>query len=363
MPARKNEIIFLSITLILLFCGFFILASASLGLAAKSDKNSYSPLIKQIFMGGGVGALFFLITSRINYKRWRKLVLPFFLLSLFLTLIVFYPSIGVKHGGSTRWLSLGPITFQPSELLKFAFIVYLASWLARRKNEVSSFARGFLPFLVLVGLVAIALIRQPDVGTLGIISITSAILFFLAGGKYSQIGLLIILGIGAIIILSMVRPYMTSRILVFLDNSYDLQGAGYQLNQAKIAIGSGGIFGKGFGEGLAKFNSLPEPVGDSIFAVVGEEFGFIGTVSLIFLFFLFFYRAIKIALKTNDIFGRLLVSGIAILIIVQVFVNIYAIVGLIPLTGVPLPFISQGGTALSIALAEIGVIVNVAKKS
>ncbi len=156
---------------------------------------------------------------------------------------------------------------------------------------------------------------------------------------------------------------MMSRINVFLDNSYEIQEAGYQLNQAKIAIGSGGIFGRGFGEGLSKFNYLPEPVGDSIFAVIGEEFGFTGTVFLIFLFLFFFYRAIKIALKANDIFGRLLVSGIAIIIMVQAFINMYAIVGLIPFTGVPLPFISQGGSALAITLAEIGVIINVSRNS
>lgn len=358
--AKRSDLVFLSITLILLFSGFLILASASLGLAAQANKNSYLPLLKQVALGG-CGIILLWITSRINYKYWRKLALPFFLISFLLTTLVLFPQLGFKHGGAQRWLSIDLFTFQPSELLKFAFVVYLSSWLAKRRNEISSLSDSFIPFLLIVGFVATALILQPDIGTLGIICISSAALFFLAGGKYRQIGFLIIAGIILLGLLVYLKPYMKDRMLVFLNNSQDLQGIGYQLNQAKIALGSGGLFGRGFGEGLSKFNYLPEATGDSIFAVVGEEFGFAGTVFLISLFLIFFIKAMQIAQNAPDTFGRLLASGIAILIITQAFVNMYAIVGLIPLTGVPLTFVSQGGSSLTITLAEVGVILNISK--
>jgi cell division protein FtsW len=361
---KKYDIVFLAITLALLLLGFFVLSSASLGLAARTGKSSYTAVVKQIVLGGGLGFILLLITSRINYKRWKKWALPLFLTSFLLTILVLIPSLGISHGGAKRWISLGGLfSFQPAELLKFTFIIYLSSWLANRRREITSIKTGLLPFLIIVGFVGIALILQPDIGTLGVISITSALLFFLAGGRFTQIGLIIFLGIIVLSVLVIFRPYMTSRILVFLDNSYDPQGVGYQLKQAKIALGSGGIWGVGFGEGLSKFNYLPEPTGDSIFAVIGEEFGFVGTSVLIFLLLFFLYKALSIAFKTSDFFGRLLVSGIAILIVIQSFINIYAIVGLIPLTGLPLIFISQGGSALALALAEIGVILNVSKNN
>ncbi|MDO8555353.1 MAG: putative peptidoglycan glycosyltransferase FtsW [bacterium] len=366
MNAKKSDVVFLTITIILFLAGFFILASASLGMAAKTDKNAYYPLLKQIIIGGVGGFILLLTTSRIHYKNWRKWALFLFIFSFLLTLLVLVPKIGFWHGGAKRWLSLGSFSFQPSELLKFSFVVYLSSWLAKRKNEIGSFRSGLLPFLIIAGFAAVALVLQPDIGTLGVMCLTGAILFFLAGGKFTQIGIVILAGLAILAILIFVnsksaKPYMKARVLVFMNNSADTQGSGYQLNQAKIALGSGGIFGRGFGQGLSKFNNLPEPMGDSIFAIVGEEFGFLGTVSIVFLFVVFLYRAMAIASSVPDNFGRLLVSGIAILIVLQAFINMYAIVGLVPLTGLPLIFISQGGSALAIAMAEIGVILNISK--
>lgn len=359
---RKKDIVFIGIVAVLLLSGFFILSSASLGLASKG-KAYYFTILKQVFLGGGVGLILLFLTSKLHYRHFRKWALLLFIASFILTILVVIPNIGFSHGGAQRWFSIGPITFQPSELLKFAFVVYLSSWLVKRKDQINNFSSGFLPFLIIMGFVAVALIIQPDMGTLGVISITGMILFFLSGGKIFQTGILIFLGLLVISVLAYLRPYMLQRILVFQNSSYDIQDSGYQLNQAKIALGSGGIFGRGFGQGRAKFNYLPEPVGDSIFAVVGEEFGFIGTMSLISLFFLFFYKSMRIALKAPDPFGRLLVSGIAILIVVQCFINMSANVGLVPLTGLPLIFISQGGSALMLALAEVGVIINVSKHS
>jgi len=361
---RKYDTILLGITLTLVLVGFFVLASASLGLAAQTNKNSYAVLIKQVGLGMGLGFIFFLLTSRIHYKRWEKIALPFFLFSFFLTLLVFIPHIGIEAGGAKRWINLG-FSFQPSELLKFSFVIYLASWLSKKKKEIPEFKTGLLPFLVIVGFVGATLVFQPDLGTLGVISITATAMFFLAGGRYTQVGLFLLIGLLALgIFVAMPgNDYAKNRIIVFFNNTDDIQGIGYQLNQAKIAIGSGGLFGKGFGEGLSKFNYLPQPIGDSIFAVVAEEFGFVGTTFLILLFLAFLWRAFQIALRAPDRFGRLLASGIAILIIGQSFINMYTTVGLVPFTGLPLIFISQGGSALALALAEVGILLNISRNS
>ena len=360
---NKNDFIFLSITLTLVLVGFFILASASLGLAAQPGKNSYSILIKQVVLGIGLGSLLLFLTNKINYKKWEKIAFPLFLFSFFLTLLTLVPNIGLEYGGAKSWLPVGPFTFQPSELLKFSFVVYLAAWLSKKRKEIPGFKTGLLPFLVIVGLAGAALVFQPDIGTLGIICITASVMFFLAGGKYTQIGLLLIIGLIALSFLALTNDHAMKRFTTFLDSTKDIQGADYQINQAKIAIGSGGLWGKGFGEGLSKFNHLPRPIEDSIFAVAAEEFGFVGAVFLILLFLAFFWRALHIALKAPDGFGRLLASGIAILIIVQSFINMFTTVGLVPLTGLPLIFISQGGSALAVALAEVGILLNISKNS
>ena len=233
--------------------------------------------------------------------------------------------------------------------------------MSKNQRRIRRFKSGLLPFLITLGIVSVTLILQPDIGTLGVICITGLFLFFIAGGKISHVFFVILLGLLVIFALLYTKPYLMSRINVFLDSSHDLQGEGYQINQVKIAMGSGGIWVSGFGEGVSKFNYLPEPTGDSIFAVVGEEFGFVGTLSLVLLFLFFFYKCLSIGARAPDMFGRLFASGIGILIIVQSFINMFAIVGLMPLTGLPLIFISQGGTALALTFMEIGIVLNISK--
>ncbi|PIS13545.1 MAG: stage V sporulation protein E [Candidatus Tagabacteria bacterium CG09_land_8_20_14_0_10_41_14] len=363
MATKKHDKIFLGIVLTLIIFGFLALSSASLGLAARENNNSYTSFLKQIILGGGAGILLFFITSRIPYQKWKTISLPLFLLSICITLLVFEPHIGITHGGAQRWLSLGIATFQPAELLKISFVLYLSSWLSKRGKEISSFKTGVVPFLIIMGLAAAALIAQPDMGTMGVIYLTGICLFVLAGAQYRKAALISLVGVFILAGLIFFKPYLIPRINVFFDASYDLQGAGYQLNQSKIALGSGGLLGRGFGKGLSKFNYLPEPTGDSIFAVIGEEFGFIGTSLLIVLFLIFFYRALRISTRAPNMFGRLASAGIAIIIVIQSFINMYAVVGLIPLTGLPLIFISQGGSALALTLGGIGIIYNISKYS
>jgi len=327
---------------ILLLIGFFTLASASLGAAAKKGMLDYRPLLKQLILGGGGGIILFFITSRINYKKWQTLALPIFLSAFFLTLLIWVPNLGFEHGGAKRWLSFSSFTFQPAEFLKFAFVVYISSWLAKRQQkEIKSFKTGLFPFLLIMALTGFTLIIQPDLGTLGVICFTGGFLFLLAGGKFFQIGTALFLGTAALILLIFLQPYRMERVKVFVNESYDNLGEGYQVSQAKIALGSGGLFGKGFGEGLSKFNYLPEAHGDSIFAVMAEELGFIFVTLFITGFIIFMVRGFKIARNAPDSFGRMLAAGITAWFTFQAFINIGALSGLLPLTGIPLPFVSS----------------------
>src|SRR3989344_5175191 len=239
--------------------------------------------------------------------------------------------------------------------------IYLAAWLEAKQKEVSRFSTGFLPFLVMLGIVSLFFILQPDIGTLGVLAITATLLFFAGGGKLAQIGILCLIGMVGLFMIVLLQPYQRDRITTFLEPATDIQGIGYQLNQSLIAIGSGGFWGKGFGMSQQKFYYLPEPSGDSIFAVFGEEFGFIGSAILIILFLAFSWRGIRIANRAPDLFGSYLAVGITLLIVIQAFINMAAISGLIPLTGLPLSFISYGSSALVANLAAVGILMNISK--
>ena len=345
----------------LLLGGLLILASASMVIAAKNFGSPAFYALRQVFMGGGVGMLLFFATFFVPYKKWKKFALPGMILSFLLLAVLFIPELGYSWGGARRWLVIGPISFQPSEFLKLAFVIYLASWLDARKHQVSSVSYGMIPFCLMLSIVGMFLIMQPDIGTLGVVATSAVFLYFLGGGKKTQIVTLGALGLSMLYILVQTAPYRLSRILVFLNPGADPQGTGYQITQALIAIGSGGFFGAGFGKSLQKYNYLPEAMGDSVFAVFSEEMGFLGAAALVLLFGLLFWRGIVIAKKAPDSFGKLLAAGISISIMTQAFINMAAISGLLPLTGIPLPFVSYGGTSLAITLGSIGILLNISK--
>ena len=363
MSAKKHiDKIFLGIVFALTGLGIFAFLSASLGVLAKSKEKFIAILVSQLVLGLILGLAAFWITLKVPYKFWRRYSLFIFLGTLILAALVFIPGLGFKHAGATRWISIGSFSFQPVELLKLGFIIYFAAWLSAAKEKVQDFKWGILPFLVLLGLVALILFKQPDVKSFILIVVASLGMFMVSGVRLKSI---LALGALAIVILTtlvFLKPYLLGRVLTFIDPARDPMGSSYQLQQSLIALGSGGIFGRGYGQSVQKFSYLPEPQGDSIFAVFGEEFGFIGTSFLIFLFVAFILRGLRIAHFAPDPFSRLLTAGIVILIGAQAFLNIAAITGLFPLTGVPLPFVSQGGTALMIALAASGMVLNISKQ-
>ncbi|MFA6324799.1 MAG: putative peptidoglycan glycosyltransferase FtsW [Candidatus Paceibacterota bacterium] len=362
MKKRKIDKFFLTITLMLVFLGVAMFISASLGILAKNEKTFYSILFSQLILGLGLGFTGMYLCSKINYKFWRKYAFLIFLGSILLTASVFIPKLGLSHGGAQRWIKLGPLgTLQPVELLKFGFVLYFAAWLSWAKNRVKDFKFGILPFAIMVSLIALILFKQPDTKSFILIVLTGICMLFISGLPLKYI---FGIGFGAIVVLGLLvsfKPYLQERIKTYLDPSQDIKGSSYQIQQSYIALGSGGIFGRGFGQSIQKFSYLPESQGDSIFAVLGEELGLIGTTITVLLYAFFALRGLKIANNSPDLFSRLLVSGIVIMITAQSFMNIASTIGVFPLTGVPLVFMSQGGTSLMIDLLVVGIIFQISK--
>lgn len=352
---------FLIATIILVTAGFFIFSSASLGLLTRGGNVYSNAAFSQTFFGLFLGTIALFTTMRIPHKFWKKHAFFIFIGAMILTALVFVPHVGFEHGGAKRWLVILGQSFQPSEFLKIAFIIYFSAWASSMKEKIGTVKQGLIPFLVIVGLVGILLLLQPDTDTFMVTFFAGLGIFLTAGGKWKHIFLLLLCSVIGIAIIASLRPYVKQRITTFINPTQNGLTSGYQIQQSLIAIGSGGFTGRGFGQSIQKFNFLPEPIGDSIFAVAAEEFGFVGAFVILLLFIVFAFRGLKIASKTDDLFGRLLVVGIVILIVSQAFVNIGAMLGVLPLTGIPLPFVSHGGTALLITLAEVGIILNVSK--
>ena len=362
MKEKKIDKFFLTITLILIFLGVAMFVSASLGILVKNEKTFYSVLFSQLVLGLILGLIGMFFCLKVNYKFWRKHAFMIFLGSIILTAAVFIPHVGWSHGGAERWIKLGPLgTFQPVELLKFGFVIYFAAWLSWAKNRVKDFKFGILPFGVMLAIIALILFKQPDTKSFILIVVTGISMLFISGVPVKYI---LGIGAGALVVLGLLvtfTPYLQARVKTFMNPSQNVQGSSYQIQQSYIALGSGGILGRGYGQSIQKFSYLPEPQGDSIFAVLGEELGFAGAIATILLYAFFALRGLHIANNSPDLFSRLLVSGIVIMITAQSFMNIASIVGVFPLTGVPLVFMSQGGTSYMIDLLAIGIVFQISK--
>ncbi|MFZ2303398.1 MAG: putative peptidoglycan glycosyltransferase FtsW [Minisyncoccia bacterium] len=356
--------IFLGITALLALVGLFVFTSASFGLFARKGFSLKDLLFDQVILGlllGIIIAVFF--AFKVNLKLLQTNALYIFIGSVIVTLFVFVPGVGLEHGGAHRWIDLRFITFQPSELLKLGTVIYFAALLPILRERIQTLKTALTVTGGILLLPAIVLLAEPDTGTLAVLFAAVIAMLLAAGMKIRHFLLIIGISVLAVGALALARPYVGERILTYLDPSHDPQGSSYQIQKSLLAIGSGGITGRGFGQSLQKFGSLPEPTGDSIFAVVGEEFGFIGGLIIIILFLLFGVRGIQIARRTPNIFESLLAVGIVILIVSQSFANIAAMLGLIPLTGVPLVFVSHGGSAILFAFLEVGILLNISKRN
>ncbi|MEI6352593.1 MAG: FtsW/RodA/SpoVE family cell cycle protein [Candidatus Nomurabacteria bacterium] len=357
----KIDKIFLVSTLVLLLLGMVIFLSASLGILPSNELKFFAVIKSQLVYVFIFGILAIYIGSSINYKYYKKYSILLFIFSLLFSLLVFVPGLSFYYNGAHRWIHILSISIQPSELVKFTSVVLIAFFCNKYKKYFNDFKYGLLPFTGFIILVAGVLLLQKDFGTLLIILFSSFLVFFIGEAKIRDIAIITLAGILVFFVLIEMRPYMKERILTFVDPSRELLGAGYQLNQSLIAVGAGEIFGRGIGQSIQKFNYLPEQISDSIFPVYAEETGFVGSAILISIFIFIIIRGVHIAKYTTDEFGKLLAIGIVAIFTFQAILNIASSIGVAPLTGVPLPFISKGGTSLVFLMFEFGVLLNISK--
>ena len=346
---------------LLMMCGLLTLFSATYYKAI--DKGDALLEVKKQLIGVGLGAFLMFLTSRIPYSFWQKprVVMLALTGSFALLVLVLIPGIGVYVNGSRRWLNIAGLSFQPSELAKIASVMYLASTLSFRLKQVERLWTGILPLLVVPAAMFLLILQQPNLSTAGSIMIVAVLMMLLAGAKWKHLSLMGVVGLAVGFAYAWVEPYRRERLLSFRNPFAQMSDEGYQLSQSLIAIGSGGLFGRGLGQGRQKFSYLPYPESDFIFAIIGEDFGLFGCCVVILLFVAFAVAGMRIALSCQDRYGCLLAAGITAMISVQAFINIGVVVGILPTTGLPLPFFSAGGTSISLLMAAVGILFNISR--
>lgn len=346
----------------LLVFGLAVLMSATGPVAFQRTGDSLYYVRRQLLSGILPGVVLFALFAVIDYRILKKLAGFFLVLTFALLILVYIPGIGVEVGGARSWASIGGIRFQPSEIVKFTFLIYLAAWLAERGDGKSHDVReGLMPFLGLLGAVVLFLVKQPDTGTTAVVAGTAMMMYLISGAPLLWFALLGTLGIGLVAFLVKTSPYRAARFMTFLHPELDPQGIGYHINQAILAIGSGGFFGLGYGKSRQKYLYLPEVEADSVFAVMAEEFGFLVTVMFVVAFALLVWRCFKVGRESKDPFAAYLAYGVGSWLAIQGLINILSMTGLMPMTGVTLPFVSHGGTAMAMILAATGLVAGISR--
>lgn len=349
--------------LVLVIGGALLFASAAFGLLARGSEHIFSVVFNHLVLGIGIGIAALIVTSTIKYRHWRSLAPYIYAGALILTALVFVPHVGVEYGGGRRWIQILGMSFQPAETLKIGAVIFAAAYFAAIHSRIQSLYYGLGGLFGILAIPSAILVLQPDIGTLGIVIAGVFAVYVAAGAPWRHILVVLCIAPIALGVLMLWKPYIKDRVVTFIHPSQNQSREGYQIRQSLIAIGSGGLSGRGFGQGVQKFTYLPEPMGDSIFAVAGEELGFIGGVFIVILFLLFSLRGFSIASRVPDVFGGLLAIGISSYLGIEAFINIAAMLGVLPLTGIPLTFMSQGGSAMMASLASAGILLNISKHS
>lgn len=353
---KKFDFILFAITTTLVLFGLLMLFNASSVASFELFGDKYKYLKDQIIWVT-LGFIFLLFFFHLDYKKLYNFALPTLLIALILLIMVFIPGIGSSAKGAVRWINIFSFSFQPSEFVKLAMAIYLAAWFSNKEKG------RFFAFLLLLSSVLILVMLQPNMSTASVLLFEAMAIYFFSGGalKYFVTGMPIVLIGGYFLIKS--SPYRAERLTSFLSVGNSFQDTSYHVKQALIALGSGGIFGVGIGNSLQKYSYLPEAITDSIFPIIAEEFGFVGSCLLIILFAVFVWRGFDIASRTRSQFGKLLAVGITSFIGIQIIINLGAMTALLPLTGIPLPFISYGGSAMILNLASVGILLNISKQA
>lgn len=362
MPVRPKSpdfVIFFTV-IVLLGIGVVMVYSSSAVSAYVNFSDSFYFLKRQLIWATlGLAAMF--LTMSIDYHVWRKLAKPVMFVTLVLLVLVLVPGLGKVVNGARRWLGFGSLYLQPSEIAKLSMVLFCSESLTRNQDKITSFMRGLVPQLLTLLVIFGLILKEPDLGTALAIGGTVFVLLFTAGAKMSHLASLGLAGVAGIVVAIIIEPYRLRRLFAFSDPWADPLDSGYHIIQSLYAIGSGGLFGVGLGRSREKFLYLPEPHTDFIFAILGEELGLIGTVTIIALFFLFAWRGLKVAIAAPDIYGSLLAAGLTSMIIVQALMNIAVVTASMPVTGIPLPFLSFGGSALIFTLAGVGILLNISR--
>jgi cell division protein FtsW len=352
---KKIDFFLLVSVLFLTFFGLFMIYDASSFVAFRDFADKYHFVKDQIFWII-LGIISLLVFSRIDYHRFYNLAIPILLVALAFLALVFVPGVGVKVLGASRWINLRFTVFQPSEFVKLALAIYLAAWFSSKEKG------RIWAFLLLLSLVLGLVMLEPDMGTAAIILAEGLVLYFLSGANLIYFAILTPIIAFAGFIFAKLEPYRVARLTTFINANQDINSSSYHVRQILIALGSGGLTGVGLGNSLQKYAYLPENATDSIFAIIAEELGFVGACFIIAVFLVIVWRGFYIAINSKDAFGKLLAGGITTFLAAQVFINLAAQTALLPLTGIPLPFISYGGSALIINLSAIGILINIGRQ-
>jgi cell division protein FtsW len=358
---HEADKVLIGLIFVIVVFGLVSLSSATSVVAYdKFDGDAYYYFRNQL-ISLGIGMLAFIIFSKVDYHTWRRYAALFLFVSVLSLLLVFIPGLSADYGRARSWINIFGYSLQPSELVKISFLLYLAAWLETRKKQLHDLGQGIGPFISVLGIIGLLMILQPDIGTLSIIAVTSLIVFFVGGGSLKHLSIIIVIGGLLFTLLVQFNDYQLDRFRCVANPGMDPQKTCYQINQSLIAVGSGGLLGRGLGESRQKYMYLPEVSGDSIFAIIAEETGFFISSLLILLFFGLFWRGYVVAKRAPDDFGRILAIGIVSWLAIQAMVNIGGIIGLMPMTGVPLPLVSFGGTAVLATMSALGILVNISK--
>ncbi|OLN22889.1 putative lipid II flippase FtsW [Domibacillus antri] len=350
------------LVLLLTGSGLLMVASAGEVWGQFNYGNPYYFVQRQAFFAAA-GLIVMACISYVDYRIWKKIARPLLIIAFLFLLAVLIPGIGMVRNGSQSWIGFGTLSFQPSELMKIALIFYFSALLAGRKKVIHLFWKGLFKPLFVLGMAFALIMMQPDLGTAAVMGGTAFLLLFIAGAPIRFFVMTGVSALAGLVLLILSAPYRIKRITAYLDPWSDPLGSGFQIIQSLYAVGPGGLFGYGYGESRQKYYYLPEPQTDFIFAIWAEETGFIGAVFIMILFFLLIWRGIHIAMRMEDSFGALLVCGITAMISLQSFINLGVVTGLLPVTGVTLPFLSYGGSSLTMTLASAGIVLSVSRSN
>lgn len=357
---RDLRISIIIITVLLISTGIIMIFSSS-GVYALQEIGQSTYFLKRHLLFLSVGLVLMLLVMNIDYRDVQRFAKPILLCAIGLLVLVLVPGIGKESGGAQRWLRFFGFSFQPSEFAKLAIIIYLSDFLTRKQNMVRDFIHGFVPVMLVLGMTSLLILKQPDMGTTVFIVLIVLILLFAAGTRLFFLALLGLFIAPVFYVLVVQAPYRLARILAFIDPWKDSRGIGFQLSQSQIALGSGGLFGVGLGKSMQKLFYLPAAHTDFIFSIIGEELGLLGTLTIITLFILFIWQGARIVKRTKDPFGYFLSFGILLMIGMQAVINIGVSIGALPTKGLPLPFISYGGSALVFNMIAVGLLLNISR--